>query len=383
MGVQLREKKIKGGKISFYLDIYHNKTRWYETLNIHINQKKLTDEDRDKKRLAQEIRAKRENELIVQDNGLVNKTKKRADYVIWLENHWKEKGFTNNRNTNGMKHLKRYQNGKPLPFGAVTDEWIKAYGKHLLTKVSNNTAFNYLKDLFTSLEEAVRKGIILQNPFRKIPKHERIKLKPIFRNSFTLEELETLWHTPCKMEYQYKQAYLFSCFSGLRWSDVNPLKWSEVVIKMIEGKEEWFIYFEQEKTEDIEYLPLSEQAILLLKERKAEQKKNEDKSLFVFPKILEVDEKNGKVYKRVYYFLKKWAVAAGFDPKRMHFHTGRHTFATNILENSPDADLWTVSKLLGHKSIGPTMIYTHVREGRKKSAVKGLPTLNLKQSPAA
>lgn len=64
----------------------------------------------------------------------------------------------------------------------------------------------------------------------------------------------------------------------------------------------------------------------------------------------------------------------------MHFHTGRHTFATNIMENSPDADLWTVSKLLGHKSIIPTQIYAHVRDNRKKSAVKGLPTLNFKLS---
>jgi integrase len=383
MGVQLREKKISGGKISFYLDIYHNKTRWYETLNIHINQKKLTDEDREKKRLAQEIRAKRENELIVQENGLTNKSKRKADYVIWLENHWKEKGFDNNRNVNGLKHLKRYQSNDPLPFSAVTVDWIKSYGKHLLTKVSNNTAFCYLKDLFTSLEEAVRQDIILQNPFRKIPKHERIKLKPIFRNSFTLEELETLWHTPCKMENQYKQAYLFSCFSGLRWSDVNQLRWSEIIIKNIDGKKEWFIYFEQEKTEDIEYLPLSEQAVLILKERKEEQAENDHKSIFVFPKTCEIYEIKDKVYKRVWYYLKKWAVAAGIDPKRMHFHTGRHTFATNILENSPDADLWTVSKLLGHKSVGPTMIYAHVRDGRKKSAVKGLPALKLKQSSAA
>jgi site-specific recombinase XerD len=116
-----------------------------------------------------------------------------------------------------------------------------------------------------------------------------------------------------------------------------------------------------------------------LQERQIEQAESGGNSLFVFPKVKETDEVNAKVYKRVWYFLKKWALAAGVDPKRMHFHTGRHSFATNILENSPDADLWTVSKLLGHKSIIPTQIYAHVRDNRKKSAVKGLPTLNLKQ----
>lgn len=377
MGVQLREKKISGGKVSFYLDIYHNQSRWYETLNIHINKKKPTEEDKQKKRLALEIRSKRENELIVKDNGLIDKSQRKLDFVKWYEIYMKENDRDNNRDKNGLIHLKRYLDGRTLPFSSITVEWIKTYGKYLITKVSNNTAFNYLKDLFTALECAVRKDVIAQNPFRKIPKNERIKLKPIFRSSFTLEELQLLWNTPCKMELQYKQAYLFSCFTGLRWSDVNPLRWSEVVTKTIDGKKEWFIYFEQEKTEDIEYLPISDQAVTLLQERQIEQAQSGEKSPFVFPKVKETDEVNTKVYKRVWYFLKKWARAAELDPKRMHFHTGRHTFATNILENSPDADLWTVSKLLGHKSIQPTMIYAHVRDNRKKSAVKALPSINL------
>jgi integrase len=383
MGVQLREKKISGGKISFYLDIYHNKTRWYETLNIHINQKKLTDEDREKKRLALQIKAKRESELIVQENELTDRSKRKACFAKWYENCIKDGTLNEDRNINPLKHLKKYLDGKPLPFNTITPEWLKVFGRHLLTEISNNSAFNYQMCLFTALEVAVRDGIILQNPFRKIPRHERMKRKPIFRDSFTLEELETLWHTPCKMEYQYKQAFMFSCFSGLRWSDVNPLKWSEVITKMIDGRDEWFIYFEQEKTEDIEYLPLTEQAVMILQERKAAYLEDEEKSVYVFPKVREKDEKNDKVYKRVYYFLKKWARAAGIEPKRMHFHTGRHTFATNLLENSPDADLWTVSKLLGHRTIQPTMIYAHVRDGRKKSAVKGLPTLNIKRDAAA
>jgi site-specific recombinase XerD len=80
--------------------------------------------------------------------------------------------------------------------------------------------------------------------------------------------------------------------------------------------------------------------------------------------------------------IKKWAKAAGLNPKQMHFHTGRHSFATNVLENSPDGDLWTVSKLLGHKSISATQIYAHVRDNKKKAAVKALPKLNIKLNAA-
>ncbi len=87
MGVKLREKKMADGKISYYLDIYHSKKRWYEFLNIHINKTRPNEDDKEKKRLAQEIKIKRENELIVQDNGLVDKSKRKADFVEWFDNY--------------------------------------------------------------------------------------------------------------------------------------------------------------------------------------------------------------------------------------------------------------------------------------------------------
>ena len=110
---------------------------------------------------------------------------------------------------------------------------------------------------------------------------------------------------------------------------------------------------------------------------------NSIKSLYVFPLVKETDPEKGLKNNSVNIALKKWAMAAGIDPERMHFHSARHTFATNVLENSPDGDLWTVSKLLGHKSISATQIYAHVRDSKKKAAINGLPMLNNPASEAA
>ncbi len=382
MGVHLREKKLGTGQVSFYLDIYHNKKRWYEFLDIHISKNRPSEQDKEKRRLAQEIRAKRENELIVQGNGLVDKVKRKADFVQWFDSYVSGKNF-NKCNTATLKHLRSFADEKPISFSAVTPELIKQFMRYLLTKIGENTAADYIKKLSAAFEEAVRQDIIAQNPIRKIPRHERIKRTPVFRNSFTLDELQLLSNTPCKIKPQYKQAFLFSCFTGLRWCDVNPLRWSEIITKTIDGNEEWFLHFRQEKTDDIEYLPISGQAIAIVKERKNERIENEENSPYVFPLIKESEPKKNIMNAKVNEALKKWAKAAGIDPKRIHFHSARHTFATNVLENSPDADLWTVSKLLGHKSISATQIYAHVRDSRKKAAINGLPMLKKASSEAA
>jgi integrase len=390
MSVKLREKQLSSGQVSFYLDIYHNKARWYEFLNIHINRKKPSNEDKDKRRLAREIRSQREHELIVQDNGLIDKKKKLSNFITYCEKLWdirydeneKLVSFKNNLYASAVYNMKQYAGKQPLTFTRVTMQWMKEFEKHLLRKVANNTALNYLKVINTALNQAVRDKIIPSNPWHEVPLHQRLKKQEIFRTAFSIEQLQQLSDADCNINEQIKQAYFFSCFSGLRWSDVNPLRWDEIIVKEIEEDkkkvERWFMYFEQEKTEGIEYLPLSEQAIDILKERKRKQAEEGDQSPYVFPEIKECEGKHQLVHRKVNYALKKWAKAAGLNPKDIHFHSGRHTFATNTLESSGEADLWTVSKLLGHKSILSTQIYAHVRDKKKAAAVAALPKLKLK-----
>ncbi|MFZ9846629.1 MAG: tyrosine-type recombinase/integrase [Flavobacteriales bacterium] len=381
MGVKLREKQLSNGQISFYLDIYHNKTRWYEFLDIKIQRIRPSQEDKERKRLAQEIRTKREHELIVEDNGLQNRKKKLACFVRFFEE------YTIEGNRNGMYHsvhknLQNYMRKEPLSFIRVTPEWLKTFERHLLKKISNNSVVRYMEAISCALNEAVRRKIINRNPWHDIPSIQKLKMQDVFRKAYTIEELQKLASTPVNIEKQIKQAYFFSCFSGLRWSDVNPLRWDEIIVKEIQGKQEYYLYFEQEKTENIEYLPLSDNAIDILQERQ-EEALDEDKSPYVFPRIKEKDDGRQTVYHRMNRQLKKWAKAAGIDPKKLHFHTGRHSFATNVLESSNEGDLYTVSKLLGHSNIRATQIYAKVRDKRKQAAVKALPRIDFSiETPA-
>ncbi len=381
MGVKLREKKIGNGKVSFYLDITHHKERWYEFLEIHVSKNRPSEDDKRKRRIADEIRSKRENEIIYQGHGIQDKSRRTADFVAWFASYIKDRNFEHDNNTNVLEHLKKYVNKKPLSFEALKPQWIKGFSAYLLERVKANSAIAYNNKLITALDVAMQEGIIAQNPFHLVPRKERIKRNQTYRNPFSIDELQLLHDTPCDID-EIKKAYLFGCFTGLRWSDLNCLRWSEVLVKTIDGVQEWFIYFEQEKTEAIEYLPLSEQAIQILKERKKQQKDMGIISQYVFPYVKETDIKRRLKLKHVSHHLKKWAEKAGIDSKRMYFHSARHTFATNVLEYSEDGDLYTVSKLLGHKSISSTQMYAQIGDRRKKSAVNLLPKLHTKFSAA-
>jgi integrase len=371
MAVELREKQLTNGRVSFYLDVYHNQKRWYEFLGIRVNKKKVTEEDREKRRLAQEIRAKREHELIVQDNGLLDKRRKQGDFVVFFEQYIESKQFNSHRRSTLM-WLKEFTCHKSLPIARVTTDWMKSFEKFLLARVSVNTTLNYLININGALNELVRLQVISKNPWHDVPPHERLKKKDVMRTAWTLEQLQLLADTSCDIEPQIKQAYFFACFTGLRWSDVNQLCWSNIIKKNVNNKEEWFIYFEQQKTKSVEHFPLSDQAIEILKRRLEENSGSPN----VFPLVKEVDPRTYRTHANVDYALKKWAHAAGLDKKKMRFHTARHTYATNLLD-STNGNLYTVSKLLGHKNVQTTQIYAHVRDNAKSAAVSSLPTLNL------
>ena len=115
MAVKLREKILTNGQVSLYLDIYHNKKRWYEFLNIYVNRKKPTDEDKEKKRLAGEIRAKREHELIVEDNGLIDKRRKMADFISFFESYIGAKTHNCKRSAT-LYQLREFIGKKSFPF---------------------------------------------------------------------------------------------------------------------------------------------------------------------------------------------------------------------------------------------------------------------------
>jgi integrase len=180
--------------------------------------------------------------------------------------------------------------------------------------------------------------------------------KSIKRNESTrvfliIDEIQLLEKTYCREDV--KNAFLFCCFAGLRYSDVSVLKWEQI---RKEGKLS-YLYYKQIKTGNIERIPLAKQALTYLS-----TKRGADNDL-VFP----LPSK-----RTVNYSLNAWSKRANLG-KHISFHTSRHTFATLALTYG--IDIKTVSSLLGHREVKTTEIYAKIIDKKKEAAVAMLPEI--------
>ena len=194
-----------------------------------------------------------------------------------------------------------------------------------------------------------REGLIPSNPFKTLEAKEKPKKDSVAREFLTIEELKVLIKTPCRYEI-VKKAFLFSCFTGLRYSDVKSLRWSEIHTAA-DGKT-LYIEHDQVKTKSRVTIPLSDEALKWMPKR--------EEGIDLVYHELRITATTIEVV------LQEWMEDCQID-KHITYHCSRHTAAT--LAISAGAELYSVSKILGHSSITSTQIYAKVNLEKKIEAV--------------
>lgn len=366
--VRLRQRKLSSGLTSLYLDIYLNGERSYEYLRLYLVPEK-TRADKEKNRsimqLAEDIKAKRMVELRNGEFGF--KSPRKEDTLFYPYYQAVCDAHANGESLQTMKiwrqcllHLKAYDDNERLTFRNITPQWVQGFKDYLEKKalsqkssntkqyLSRNSAWLYFSKLRACLNRAYEEGVISNSPIRNIG---NLKKEEVTRMYLTVEEMRKLSKTKCPNP-TIRNAFLFSCLTGLRYSDIQKLTWGEVT------KQGDFtrLIFKQKKTNGQEYLDISGQAANLMGERKG----NEEK---VF-NIAQSNETN-----RV---IQRWVKEAGIN-KKITFHCARHTFAVMMLDLG--TDIYTVSKLLGHTQISTTQIYAKVLDKNKQAAMTNIPAI--------
>ena len=362
--VRIREKRLNDGNVSLYLDMYYMGARKKEGLKLYLIPEvnaaaKL--QNRNTLKLAEQIKAERI--LDIQQHGLVNwesVKKGRMTLAAWVEKYTKdENGLTpasmrSKRNAQARVEQYLLYIGKPnLALKEVDKDFCKGFIAFLKTCTFNNgkktlgstTCRIFMNRLAAALNMAVREGLIDNNPFKLLDAKEKPQKKSTMREFLTIEELRTLIATPCRYEI-VKKAFLFSCFTGLRYSDMMALKWNEIH-KAADGKT-LYIEHEQVKTKNMVTIPLSNEALKWMP-RKSKGDERVFHQLRITSTTVEV-------------VLGEWMQEAGIQ-KHITYHCSRHTAATLLL--TLGADLYTVSKILGHQSIRMTEVYAKIVDKKK------------------
>jgi len=356
MKVQLRKKKLKNGDHSLYLDIYYNGKRDYKFLSLYVVQPKTPVDRQSNKEilmLAESVRAKRQLDIQHGAYGF-SRNNGQSDFIQYFEMLTKKREQTGINHNNWLctyKHLKKFEQGRK-PFAEITHGWLEDFKSYLLAQVSQNSAHTYFNKIKAALYQAKRDKIIIDNPAERVQSPKEIIAR---REFLTLEEIQKLAKIECRYPV-LKKAFLFSVMTGLRWSDIQKLVWKEIRYSKENG---YRIDFAQKKTKEHEYLPISEQARNLLGEA-------QDLEYLVFRGL------KYSAYHNV--ALSQWVMKAGIT-KHITFHCARHSHATLLLTNGED--IYTVSKLLGHRNIKTTEIYAKIIDEKKRRAIDKLPNINL------
>ena len=235
--------------------------------------------------------------------------------------------------------LEQFRQG--VDFADLTYSFLKDFEVFLRERGSSvNTIAKHLRQLRTLINEAINEGYMSQDayPFRKF-KIKQEKGKHEFLTPNELKKMENL-QVDTPKDKQVLDAFLFCCYTGLRFSDFRALK-SDNIVRVY--RKRW-LFLTMIKTEEEIKLPLE-----LLFEGKALPVLDSYPSVEAFADIPNNAETNKMIA--------ALAVKCGIK-KKITFHTSRHTCATLLVHKG--TPITTVQKILGHTSIKTTQIYSEV-----------------------
>lgn len=228
-----------------------------------------------------------------------------------------------------------------LTFDFVTsfDNYLQSKGYHL------NTIAKHMKHLKRFINVAINKEYmdIQKYAFRKY----KIKTVEGSHTHLSPEELQKLEQVQLEEKFEKlqktKDAFLFCCYAGLRYSDFVNLAPANIIEY---HKETWLVYKSVKTGIEVRiplYLLFEGKGIHIL------QRYKDDLSSFFNLRD------NSNINKELHMLAK----LANIE-KRVSFHTARHTNATLLLYNG--ANITTVQKLLGHKSVKTTQVYANIMD---------------------
>lgn len=352
MRLKIRFKELSKGFQTAYFDIHINGERKIESTGIRykINPSNLLEreERKEKLKLIQMLASKKEMELLTGINHLQSGYDPSLDFVSFIDQFISNHKIQEIKKFYAMRKLFVQFAGKErVSCYEITESFLRKFVIFLEVRLKGESPSNYFAKLKQVLKTAVSEGILLKNPAEGISVKKKQFLQ---KDVLNYEEIALIAQTPSGNEI-VKAAFLFCVFSGLRYCDVSLLKWENILSDKLN--------LVQKKTK----IPLSVPL-------------NEDAQQFL-PKIGKPNELVFQLpsHTACQKWVKRLVKDAGIE-KKISWHSGRHSFGTNLIKYGVDVSI--TSKLLGHTSLLNTQRYVRVNEEMKVDAISKLPTITRK-----
>ncbi|KAB4457064.1 site-specific integrase [Bacteroides thetaiotaomicron] len=382
---KLLEKTLSDGNIALYLDYYLGRNTVYdekrgamvskvqrkrEFLKLTILANPRTPIERQTNRetyeLARKIRFEREQEF--KENMLGYRLRKERtinflDYFQAYNDRYTKKDV---RMMKGV--LVRFidflkieypQYSTYLKPEQITKDMVSLFVEYLQSRSKGEGALDYYSKFKKVINYAVDNDVIARNPCKGIVcKCDKQVLR---KDVLSLDEMQALISTHYDNENpEIRRAFIFCLYTGIRFCDVQDLKYSNV------DYSNKILSFEQNKTKGHSansgvVIPLNDDLLQLIGEPHTEQ--YEEETIFRLPSATMCLKA-----------LRRWTKRAGIT-KHITWHCARHSFAVNILNNG--ANIKTVASLLGHSGLKHTEKYTRAVDSLKEAAINSLPKLKL------
>lgn len=331
--IKISVKQLKDGTHSLYLDLTQNNRRQKKSMGLYLigtKQSKIRDENILLK--AKLLRDKKETEIYTNNSGI--KLASENDEINFLEFFKKFADSKPDYNyTVSYNNFTVFWQKSVLPISQLSREVCFKFRDYLLEQeFSANTANHYFKAFKATINETIQHDYLQKNPTNGI----KITFQQKKIMSLSIDEVYKLINTPCKNP-QLKQAFLFSVFSGLRRSDLNDLKFSDIVNN--------HIHKVLVKTKNIEIkFRLGKKALDIIDEQRKIKTGNR-----VF-----VVQTGGRLSRQ----LKEWLRAADVN-EEITFHCARHTFGTFLAARNENP--FVIKSKMGHSSLKTTEKYIHLK----------------------
>jgi len=246
---------------------------------------------------------------------------------------------------NSLKHLTRFIEKKYLvsdiPFSKLGFSFIEAYDFYLRVELKRmpQTIVGITRHLRKMIKLAIAEGIISRDPFEGyFPERPKTKQKYLTR-----EELDRIMTTPLDhpARYRTRDMFLFSVFTGLAYRDVFNLT-EKNIVKADDGV--LWIKTTRQKTGTPCEIPLLDIPLEIIEKYKGLTENGKLLPMLSCGRI----NKNLKVIGKI----------CSID-RRLIYHMGRHTYATEICL-SQGVPIESVSRMLGHRDLRSTQIYAKI-----------------------